>query len=289
MPRARSPWTVERAPPEGCSFSIPYSRELSTRTGRSRVWSGSLALPRRRRFLRIVRGGGRSATARPSCRCRRRQRLRRRAAHRREHCGEARGRAFRRSGPRCARAVPSLRRVPAVRRALRRDPRPHGLRGRRCPPGRRGALDRRDFRAALAPRRSAVRRRPGQALGRCCAHVPRARVGGRSSERLAREVRGRGEQARCRGGLAPRRSARGLRRSQTRGSPGCGSAHLRAAPGGGSHHCRFDLRGVALAHHRRVGLHRGRARAARSPGRGCSGARLAAALGRARAGAHRLR
>ena len=73
--------------------------------------------------------------------------------------------------------------------------------------------------------------------------------------------------------------------SNSRTSP----VRVRASARGGSHHGRGDPWRFAIADHRGVGLDRGRARAARTPGRGCPGPRLTAALGRARAGAHRPR
>ena len=79
-----------------------------TLTGRFRAHSGPFALSRRRWFLRVLRGGRRSASPRPSSRRRRRSALRGRP-HRGEHRGQAR---------RCARAIGSEMRASGVLASL---------------------------------------------------------------------------------------------------------------------------------------------------------------------------
>ena len=167
------------------------------------------------------------------------------------------------------------------------DSRAHGLRGRHRPPGCRGPLHRRDFRAALAPRRSRCPlstgsrvRWPARSRASCpCRSVLRRAPGSQSApqRRTSRMLRWSG---------APTIYPRSTRASSLRILPGAGPricARLRAA----------GLTTVEAIHaasrsrdHRRVRFDRGQARAARTPGRGCPGPCLTAALGRARAGAN---
>ena len=115
-PSAWAPGPTGSAPP--CSFAVG---RILGRVSLPRRWharSRSVALPRRRRLLRLVRGGGRSGAARAPGRRRRRRALRGCAPDRRQHSREACRRSIGRSGLRCSGALPGVRRVsPAGRSA----------------------------------------------------------------------------------------------------------------------------------------------------------------------------